>query len=215
MKINPQIVILCLIMLLFCDSYSKSLEGQKIAYLKQWHPDTAQQVVVIDTFSSVSYDPVQPRMLRITRAMLAGPAVGLLFALPSCILGAGIEKFIRGNSDDWSGLVGGLIGIYAGYILGNAHGVQLVTKLDHQKVPYLGTLSCSFVGAVMGTSLLFIDEPKGPVWLAPFLLPTIGSVLYVNLYHAHQSQVGEISFNYKLLNNGISSCSGISIEFSF
>ncbi len=215
MKMNRHIIVPFLVILIFYDSYSKSLEEKRITCLKQWQPDTAQQVVLVETSSLVNHDRVQPRILRITRAMLAGPAVGCLFALPVGILGAGIEKSIRGSSDDWSGVVGGLIGMYTGYLLGNAHGVQLVTKLDHQKVPCLGTLSCSFLGAVMGTSLLFVDEPKGPVWLAPFLFPTIGAVLYVNLYHTHQSQVGEISLNYGLPNNGNSSSPGVSIQFYF
>ncbi len=213
MKMDRQIIFYCLSILFIQNVFSKGQEEYEIAPVKQLQSNKIQQMVLVD--SSSATNSVQPRILRITRAMLAGPAVGCLFALPVGILGAGIEKSIRGNSDDWSGVVGGLIGMYTGYLLGNAHGVQLVTKLDHQKVPYLGTLSCSFLGAVIGTSLLFVDDPKGPVWLAPFLFPTIGSVLYVNLYPIHQSKSGEISLNYTLLHTRHSSYPGVSIQFIF
>ena len=186
-----------------------------MVYLNRLQSDITQQTILLDASSTTNHYPVQSRILRITRAMLMGPAIGCLFALPAGILGAGIERSIWGGSEMYSGLFGALIGMYTGYILGNAYGVQFITKVDYQSVPFLGTLSRSFIGAVIGTSLLFIDEPKGPVWLAPFLFPTIGAVLYVNLYHIHPSQPGEISFNYILLEGANSSCPGLSMQFSF
>ena len=106
----------------------------------------------------------------------AGIGGGVLTAIPGALIG-------RAISSPNKTMTGGLSGMYIGYVLGNAIGVNIAADNDKYSSSFPLLLISSVTAGATGLLIFSASDQKGPLSGAPLYLPPIISVLMLNIFN--------------------------------
>lgn len=108
-------------------------------------------------------------------------ASGILVGGITSLAGGIAGIYLVPSKRDFGPLFSGLFGMSAGYLVGVPLGVYLAAKGNNPALSYLPILGFSTLSAAAGLGIVYLGpKDHNPLWIAPFIMPIVGSLIYVN-----------------------------------
>lgn len=205
------LVIIFIILELLILNSSTSIAQSKSLYLQSY----AFAPVISDTTIIESGVLEIPKINAgdIGGQLLAGPISGFFFALVGGLAGYAIDPSIHGGAS--APIV---IGILAGYTVGNAAGVHVAARRDKYDSNFLELLGSSILGELTGIFLYALSNPGTPntniLATAPLVLPPIFAIVTLNAFQQKKSNIS-VGFDVQQLPQQNAFSYGMKLQYAF
>jgi len=156
---------------------------------------------VTDSLDYLIATTPKPQFSHVAMELLVSPAVGLLVGLPVGLISS---EFLA-RDGEFGSLEAGVIGWYAGYVIGSSLCTYAIADKTNKKVKIAGTLLASGLGAGFGVIIAGWGSENNNrkndwLFIAPLLLPLITSAIYVNAIASDKyssAQLSEYKFQFQ------------------
>ncbi len=83
----------------------------------------------------------------------------------------------------FEGMAVGIVGMYAGYVVGSSLGVYAGGDGQSRHISELGTIGSGLIGGAVSVLIFAASDQKGIPTVLPLVLPLVVSIIYVEVFN--------------------------------